>query len=80
VSAGPDPSPRSVSPEAAAWEERARGAEAELAAVRWELYIVREAWRAVLDRLVELEERPLRRLARRLRRTSSRPRGPRLPR
>jgi len=57
---------------ASAWEERARGAEAEAAVIRWELYIVREAWRAVLFRLAELEGRPLHRLSKRVRRTQQR--------
>lgn len=49
---------------AAAWEERARGAEAEAAAVRWELTVSREISQATLERLTELEGRPLRRITR----------------
>jgi hypothetical protein len=48
------------------WEERARGAEAEVAAMRWELRIAGEKLTALVQRLLELENSPSRRLRRRL--------------
>jgi protein-L-isoaspartate O-methyltransferase len=48
------------------WEERARGAEAEVAAMRWELRIAGEKLTALVQRLLELENAPSRRLRRRL--------------
>lgn len=48
------------------WEERARGAEAEVAAMRWELRIAGEKLTALVQRLLELENAPARRLRRRL--------------
>jgi hypothetical protein len=49
------------------WEERARGAEAEVAAMRWEVRIAGEKLTALVQRLLELENAPARRLGRRLR-------------
>jgi SAM-dependent methyltransferase len=49
------------------WEERARGAEAEVAAMRWEVRIAGEKLTALVQRLLELENAPGRRLRRRLR-------------
>jgi SAM-dependent methyltransferase len=49
------------------WEERARGAEAEVAAMRWELRIAGEKLTALVNRLHELENSPARRLGRVLR-------------
>jgi SAM-dependent methyltransferase len=49
------------------WEERARDAEAEVAAMRWEVRIAGEKLVALVQRLVELENAPTRRLRRRLR-------------
>jgi SAM-dependent methyltransferase len=49
------------------WEERARGAEAEVAAMRWELRIAGEKLTALVNRLHELENSPGRRLGRVLR-------------
>ena len=49
------------------WEERARGAEAEVAAMRWEVRIAGEKLTALVQRLLELENTPARRLGRRLR-------------
>jgi SAM-dependent methyltransferase len=49
------------------WEERARGAEAEVAAMRWEVRIAGEKLTALVQRLLELENAPARRLSRRLR-------------
>lgn len=46
----------------AAWEQRARRAEADGAAKHWELVASREAQRRLRKRLWELEHRPLRRL------------------
>ena len=48
------------------WEERARGAEAEVAAMRWELRIAGEKLTALIQRLLEFENAPSRRLRRRL--------------
>jgi len=48
----------------AAWEERARRAEAEGAAKHWELVAAREAQRRLRKRLFTLEHRPLRVLSR----------------
>ena len=48
------------------WEERARGAEAEVAAMRWEVRIAGEKVTALVQRLLELENKPGRRLGRRL--------------
>jgi SAM-dependent methyltransferase len=48
------------------WEERARGAEAEVAAMRWEVRIAGEKLTALVQRLLELENAPARRLRRRL--------------
>jgi SAM-dependent methyltransferase len=49
------------------WEERARGAEAEVAAMRWEVRIAGEKLTALVQRLLELENAPARRIGRRLR-------------
>ena len=49
------------------WEERARDAEAEVAVMRWEVRIAGEKLVALVNRLVELENAPMRRLRRRLR-------------
>jgi chromosome segregation ATPase len=49
------------------WEERARDSEAEVAAMRWEVRIAGEKLVALVNRLVELENAPARRLRRRLR-------------
>jgi SAM-dependent methyltransferase len=49
------------------WEERARGAEAEVAAMRWEVRIAGEKLTALVQRLLQLENTPARRLGRRLR-------------
>jgi SAM-dependent methyltransferase len=49
------------------WEERAREAEAEVAVMRWEVRITGEKLVALVNRLVELENAPTRRLRRRLR-------------
>jgi hypothetical protein len=49
------------------WEERARAAEAEVAAMRWEVRIAGEKLTALVQRLLELENAPARRLGRRLR-------------
>jgi hypothetical protein len=49
------------------WEERAREAEAEVAAMRWEVRIAGEKLVALVNRLVELENAPGRRARRRLR-------------
>jgi SAM-dependent methyltransferase len=49
------------------WEERARGAEAEVAAMRWELRIAGEKLTALVQRLLQLENAPSQRLRRRLR-------------
>lgn len=49
------------------WEERAREAEAEVAVMRWEVRIAGEKLVALVNRLVELENAPMRRLRRRLR-------------
>jgi SAM-dependent methyltransferase len=49
------------------WEERARDAEAEVAAMRWEVRIAGEKLVALVQRLVELENAPTRRLRRWLR-------------
>jgi SAM-dependent methyltransferase len=49
------------------WEERAREAEAEAAAVQWEGRVAGERLTAVVNRLYELENTPARRLLRRLR-------------
>ena len=51
----------------AAWEQRARHAEAEVAAIWWKVAVAREARKRVSDRLNELENQPLRRLGRVLR-------------
>ncbi len=52
---------------AAAWEQRARRAEADGSAKHWELVASREAQRRLRKRLWDLEHRPLRRLVRVLR-------------
>jgi SAM-dependent methyltransferase len=46
------------------WEQRARGAEAEVAAMRWENRIAGEKLTALVNHLVRLENRPARRLRR----------------
>jgi SAM-dependent methyltransferase len=49
------------------WEERARNAEAEVAVMRWEVRIAGEKLVALVNRLVQLENAPARRLRRMLR-------------
>jgi predicted nucleic acid-binding Zn-ribbon protein len=49
------------------WEERAREDEAEVAMVRWELRLAGEKITALVQRLLELENAPTRRLRRLLR-------------
>lgn len=53
--------------ECARWEERARWAEAEAAATRWELILSRETSHALRRQLEQVLDHPLGRLARRAR-------------
>lgn len=49
------------------WEERGRSAEAEASAMRWEMLIAGEKLTALVNHIAYLENRPMRRLRRRLR-------------
>jgi SAM-dependent methyltransferase len=58
---------RAFARSASAWEERARGAEAEVAVLEWKLMMTDSAYEVMRQRVGELENRPLRRAWRALR-------------